>query len=126
MRIEVKGRNLQVTDELRECVERRMDKVARQVSDLAELELELHDARTPTDHIVAEATLRLKGTTLRATAASDEARRSIILVSEELARQVKRQRDKRRARREAHAVAERLRSGEAPPAELLEDAANRL
>src|SRR5436190_246114 len=41
MRIEVKGRNLQVTDELRECVERRMDKIGKQVSELATLEVEL-------------------------------------------------------------------------------------
>ena len=35
MRIEVKGRNLQVTDELREVVTRRFEKVDKQVSELA-------------------------------------------------------------------------------------------
>ena len=40
MQIEVKGRNLPVTDELRECVSRRFEKVGKQVSDLAVLEVE--------------------------------------------------------------------------------------
>jgi putative sigma-54 modulation protein len=111
MRIEVKGRNLQVSDELRECVERRMDKVGKQVSELAVLEVELADVRTPTDPVTAEATLQLKGTTLRARSASKDAKHAINLVSDELARQVKRHRDKRRARRESRAVAEQAFEG---------------
>ena len=68
MQIEVKGRNLPVTDELRECVSRRFEKVGKQVSDLAVLEVELFEERNPAnpDSQVAEATLHLKGVTLRA------------------------------------------------------------
>jgi putative sigma-54 modulation protein len=105
MRIEVKGRNLQVTDELRECVERRMDKIGKQVSELAVLEVELADVRTPTDPMTAEAVLQLKGTTLRAKSASKDHKHAINLVSEDLARQVKRHRDKRRRRREQRSAA---------------------
>jgi putative sigma-54 modulation protein len=106
MRIEVKGRNLPVTDELRECVIRRFDKVARQVSPLAVLEVELSEERNPAnpDSEVAEATLRLKGSTLRARESSRDLKRSINMISEELARQVKRHRDKRRKRRDARAA----------------------
>ncbi|MGI8779627.1 MAG: ribosome hibernation-promoting factor, HPF/YfiA family [Solirubrobacteraceae bacterium] len=106
MEIEVKGRNLPVTDELRECVTRRFEKVAKQVSPLAVLEVELFEERNPAnpDSQVAEATLRLKGTTLRARETSRDLKRSINLISDELARQVKRHRDKRRGRREARAV----------------------
>ena len=106
MRIEVKGRNLPVTDELRECVARRFEKVAKQVSPLAVLEVELTEERNPAnpDSQVAEATLRLKGTTLRARESSRDVKHSINLISEDLARQVKRHRDKRRRRREARAV----------------------
>jgi putative sigma-54 modulation protein len=53
---------------------------------------------------VAEATLRLKGTTLRARESSRDLKHSINLISEELARQVKRHRDKRRRRRELRAA----------------------
>jgi putative sigma-54 modulation protein len=107
MRIEVKGRNLQVTDELREVVARRFEKVDRQVSDLATLEVELSEERNRAnpDQMVAEATLYLKGVTLRAENASRDIKHSINLISEELARQVKRHRDKRRKRRESRALA---------------------
>ena len=106
MQIEVKGRNLAVTDELRECVARRFEKVAKQVGELAALEVELFEERNPAnpDNQAAEATLRLKGTTLRARASSRDLKHSINLISEELARQVKRHRDKRRRRREARAA----------------------
>jgi putative sigma-54 modulation protein len=100
MRIEVKGRNLPVTDELRACVERRFDKVAKQVSDLAELTVELCEDRdaSPTTS-VAEATLRLKGVTLRAQDSSRDLKHAINLVADELAH-----RDKRRNRREQRAA----------------------
>ena len=111
MRIEVKGRNLQVTDELRECAERRFEKVSKQVSDLAVLELELCDERTPGDGKVAEATLHLKGTTLRAKDSSPDVRHALNLVADDMARQVKRHRDKRRARRESRAAATEARGG---------------
>jgi putative sigma-54 modulation protein len=108
MRISVKGRNVPVTDELREHVTKRFKKVARQVSELAELEVELYEERNPAiaDAQVAEATLHLKGTTLRAHDASPDMIYSINLVSDELSKQVKRHRDKRRRRREARAAAQ--------------------
>ena len=107
MQIAIKGRNVPVTDEIRSHVERRLGKVARQVSDLARLEIELYRERNPrvADRHVAEATLYLKGVTLRARDASPDVLHSLNLVSDELARQVKRHRDKRRHRREAHAAA---------------------
>ena len=106
MQIEVKGRNLPVTDELREQVTRRFDKVSKQVSSLAVLEVELFEERNPAnpDSQVAEATLHLKGVTLRSREASRDLKHSINLISDELARQVKRHRDKRRGRREARAA----------------------
>ena len=109
MQIEVKGRNLPVTDELRECVTRRFDKVGKQVSELAVLEVELFEERNPAnpDSQVAEATLHLKGVTLRARDASPDMLHSVNLCAEELARQVKRHRDKRRKRREARSAAPR-------------------
>jgi len=101
MQIDVKGRNVPVTDELRSHVEKRLDKVAKQVSPLARLEIEIFEERNPrvADRQVAEATLYLKGTTLRAANASPEMSHSLNMVVDELARQVKRHRDKRRHRR---------------------------
>jgi len=107
MQIDFKGRNVPVTDDLRRHVERRLAKVSRQVSELARLELEIYEERNPrvADRQVAEATLYLKGCTLRASDASPEMVHSLNLVVEELSRQVKRHRDKRRRRREARAAA---------------------
>jgi putative sigma-54 modulation protein len=106
MRIAVKGRNLSVSDEVREHVEKRFRKVSRQVSEFAELEVELYEERNPAnpDCQVAEVTLHLKGVTLRAQDASPDLIHSINLCSDELARQVKRHRVKRRKRREARAA----------------------
>ena len=123
MRIEVKGRNLPVTDELRASVERRFEKVSKQVSDLAELTVEISEDRdsSPTT-LVAEATLRLKGVTLRARDSARDHKHAINLVAEELARQVKRHRDKRRKRREARAATAEpmppLGEASAPPGSL--------
>ncbi len=107
MRIDVKGRNLQVSDDLREHVVKRFRTVSRQVSELAELEVELFEERNPAnpESQVAEATLHLKGVTLRARSASRDLVHSINVVSDELAVQVKRHRDKRRKRRESRAAA---------------------
>jgi putative sigma-54 modulation protein len=106
MRIEVKGRNLPVSDDLRDHVVKRFQKVSRQVSELAELEVEVFEERNPAiaDSQVAEATLHLKGVTLRARDASRDLVHSINLCADELSVQVKRHRDKRRKRRESRAV----------------------
>jgi putative sigma-54 modulation protein len=116
MRIEVKGRNVTVSDELKEHVSKRFRKVARQVSDLAELEVELSEERNPAiaDRNVAEATLHLKGVTLRARDCSPDMIHSINLCSDELSVQVKRHRDKRRKRRESRAAATEPPTGLSP------------
>jgi putative sigma-54 modulation protein len=106
MRIEVKGRNVTIDDELRERIEKRFAKVARQVSPLARMEVELKEERNPSIRAsqVAEATLYLKGVTLRAREATESMQHSINVIAGELGRQVKRHRDKRRRRRESARV----------------------
>lgn len=118
MRIEVKGRNLAVTEDLREHVGRRFRKVSRQVSELAELEVELFQERNPAiaDSQVAEATLHLKRVTVRARAASPDIVHSINRVSDEVAVQVKRHRDKRRKRRQSRTVVTARPEELSPPA----------
>lgn len=115
MRIEVRGRNVEVTDELREHVRKRFSRLGRQVSELATLEVELREERNPrvADSQIAEATLYLKGTTLRASEASPEMVHSIHEVAEELRRQVKRNRELRRGRSRTRRAFARLRRNEA-------------
>ncbi len=108
MRVSIKGRNTPVTDDLRAYVDKRFAKIARQISPLAELEVEVREERNPAiaDSQVAEVTLHLKGVTLRASDASRDMLHSINLCADEMARQVKRHRDKRRKRRESRAAAQ--------------------
>jgi putative sigma-54 modulation protein len=115
VRIEVRGRNTQVDDELRAHVEKRFAKVARQVSDLAQLNVELSEERNPAnpDSQVAEATMYLKGATLHAREASPDMLHSIRLMAEDMGRQVKRHREKRRRRSQARRFAARFRRREA-------------
>jgi len=115
MQIEVKGRNTPVNDELREYVEKRFQKVAKQVSELARLEIELKEEKNPAiaDNMVAEATLSLKGVTLRARDNARDLKHAINLCEEELSRQVKRHREKRRGRRKG-AAAESIRTAAGP------------
>ena len=103
MRIEVKGRNVPVSEDLREHVERKFRVIGKQVSELAELEVEVFREHNPSipECYVAEATLHLKGVTLRAVHSDRDLKHSVHVVSEELAVQVKRHREKRRKRREA-------------------------
>ena len=103
MRIEVKGRNVVVGEELRERIEKRLDKIAKQVSPLAQCDVELCEERNPSivDSQIVELTLHLKGVTLRARNASSSMAHAMNLAADEMARQVKRHREKRRGRRVA-------------------------
>src|SRR3954471_24663513 len=118
MQIDVKGRNTPVNDELREYVEKRFRKVANQVSELARLEIEVREARNPSipDRMGLEAPTSLKGVTLRARDNGRDLRHAINLCEEELSRQVKRHREKRRGRRKG-GTAESIRTAAAPELE---------
>lgn len=111
MRIEIRGRNVEVDDELREQVRKLFRRVGKQVSELATLEVELSEERNPAnpDSQVAEATLRLKGVTLRAREASPEMAHTIHELAEDFRRQVKKHRDLRRKRRQTRRLLNRVR-----------------
>ena len=112
MRIDVRGRNVEVTDELRGVVTSRFRRVGKQVSDLATLEVELRQEKNPRirDRMVAEATLGLKGVTLHAEEASPDMLHSIHELAEDIRRQVKKHREKRRKRHQTRRLMARWRS----------------
>lgn len=115
MRIAVKGRNVSVTDAHREQVQRRFRRIARQVSALAQLEVELREERNPAiaDKHVVEATLELKGVTLRARASSADMLHAINCCEEQLRKQVDRHRAQRRGRRATRAAQARASAASA-------------
>jgi ribosome hibernation promoting factor len=111
MRIEIRGRNVDVDDELREHVIKRFRRVGKQVSDLATLDVEIYEERNPSiaDSQVAEATLRLKGKTLRAQEASPMMAHTIHELAEDIRRQVKKHREMRRKRTRTRRAVNRMR-----------------
>jgi putative sigma-54 modulation protein len=113
VRLQVKGKNVEVTDSIREYAEEKLSKLERQLADPTRVELELAVERNPSisQNHVAEATIWTKGPILRAREASADHKASIDQLVDKLERQVKRYREKRRSRRQ-----------QVPAAELPEDA----
>jgi len=111
MRIEIRGRNVEVTEEIREHVRARFARTAKQISELATLDVELREERNPAiaDSKVAEATLRLKGVTLRAREAAPEMLRAIHELEDDMRRQVKRHRERRRKRSQTRRLVAKMR-----------------
>jgi putative sigma-54 modulation protein len=117
MRIEIRGRNVEMTEDLREMVRKRFQRLGRQVSPLATLEVVLSEERNPRipDKEVAEATFYLKGATLRAREASPDMTHTVHELAEDLRRQVKKHRELRRKRSQTRRLVDQMRGR---PAEL--------
>ena len=103
MQLHVKGKNLEVSDSIRTYTERKLSKLDKQLSRLTTVEVELAVEKNPSikANQVAEATVWLKGHTLRAREASRDMKASIDELTEKLLRQVNDERDKRTAKRRA-------------------------
>ncbi len=103
MRLQVKGKNLEVSDSLHRYAEEKLGKLERHLNDATRLELELAVEKNPSisDKQVAEATIWTKGPILRARESSDDMRASIDLLAEKLERQVKRYKEKRQRKQVA-------------------------
>jgi putative sigma-54 modulation protein len=100
MRLQVKGRNIEVSDSIRRYAEDKLGKLERQLADPTQVELELaieHNPSIAANH-VAEATIWTKGPTLRAREAATSYEASIDQLVDKLERQVKRYRAKRSRR----------------------------
>ena len=91
MQLHVKGKNLEVNDSIRSYVERKLQKLDRRVHDLTEVEIELAVEHNPriAESQVAEATVHLKGHTLRAREAARDMKAAIDQHADTLVRQVR-------------------------------------
>jgi len=110
MRIEIRGRNVELTDELREQVAQRFEGIGKQVSPLSRVEVVFSEEKNPavTDKFVAEAKLHLKGVTLHAHEATPDMIRTVNELAEDMRRQVKRHREKRRKRKETRRLVNQM------------------
>jgi putative sigma-54 modulation protein len=112
MRLQVKGKNVEVTPSIREYAERKLARLGKQLSEQTQVELELSEQRNPSIAAsqVAEATVFTKGPTLRARESSRDMKASIDLLVDKLERQVKRYTERRRVEPRRHAPS----NGETP------------
>jgi putative sigma-54 modulation protein len=97
MRLQVKGKNVEVSPSLREYAERKLAKLSKQLAEPTQVEVELSEQKNPSiaaSH-VAEGTIFTKGPTLRAREASPDMKVSIDQLVDKLERQVKRYRERR-------------------------------
>ena len=118
MRLQVKGRNVEVSDSVRQYAEEKLGKLERLLADPTQVELELAVERNPSiaDNHVAEATIWTKGPTLRAREAATGWEASIDQLVDKLERQVVRYREKRnkhhkRGQSRGHAEAAPVEAG---------------
>jgi len=97
MQLHVKGKNLEVNESIRSYAERRLHKLDRRLHDSTVVELELAEERNPSiaESQVAEATVHLKGRTLRVRETARDMRAAIDELVDKLVRQVKDLHDKR-------------------------------
>jgi putative sigma-54 modulation protein len=98
VRLQVKGKNVDVTDSLKDYALQKLGKLEKHLNDQARLELELQVEKNPSisENQVAEATVWTKGPVLRARESSSDMKASIDLLVDKLERQARRYRDKRR------------------------------
>jgi putative sigma-54 modulation protein len=110
MRIEIRGRNVEVTDEIREQVAQRFERIGQQVSPFSRIEVVVSEEKNPAiaDRYVAEANLHLKGVTLHAHEASPDMIHTVNELAEDMRRQVKRHREKRRKRKETRRLVHQM------------------
>src|SRR6478672_9854396 len=100
MRLQVKGKNDEVSESIRRYAEEKMAKLDRQLHELTQVEVELWTEKNPSisANQVAEATIFTKGPTLRAREASRDMKSSIDQLTDKLLRQVEHYRAKRNRR----------------------------
>ena len=98
MRLQVKGKNVDVSDSLKDYAAQKLGKLDKHLHDAARLELELQVEKNPSisENQVAEATVWTKGPILRARESSTDMKASIDQLVDKLERQARRYRDKRR------------------------------
>lgn len=98
MRLQVKARGLELTQEMRTYAESKLRRLDKQLADETAVEVELAE-ETKGGRFTAEALVFAKGQTLRATESTSDLRASIDKLVDNLERQIIGYREKRRLER---------------------------
>jgi len=97
MRLQLKGKNVEISESIRSYAEQKLHKLDKQLPELVQVELELSTEKNPSirNSQVAEATVFTKGHSLRVREATGDMRASIDGLTDKLMRAVKEYKDKR-------------------------------
>ena len=98
MRLQVKGKNVELSQTLKDYAQKRVGKLEKHLNDSARVELELAAERNPSIEAsqIAEGTIWTKGPVIRAKERSHDMKASIDLLVDKLERQAQRLHDKKR------------------------------
>jgi putative sigma-54 modulation protein len=115
MLLTVQGKNMQVTDRLRDYVEGKVGRLDRYLSTITEARMDLATEKTKSsgDRHVAQLTVRTKGVLLRSEERSGDIFTSVDMVMEKMKRQIDRYKSKQRDRFRGAAPEESLEPVEA-------------
>ncbi|NCP87590.1 MAG: ribosomal subunit interface protein [Anaerolineae bacterium CG_4_9_14_3_um_filter_57_17] len=97
-KIEITGRDLEVTERIREYVTQKMAKINRHLNAIEEIRIDLASvktARSATDRYVAQLTVRGKNLLLRSEERADDIRTALDAALDKMTRQVARYKGKR-------------------------------
>lgn len=108
MNLIINGRNVEVTDRIREYAEKRINRIERQLPDIQEVRAELTktSTRSAADRYTYQITLLADKTILRAEESSSDVFASIDAVSDKLARQVEKVEGRRKKKKRASLAAQ--------------------
>jgi putative sigma-54 modulation protein len=114
LELRITGQNLEVGAETRSYVERKLVKFDRQLPRITGCDVELtrEKARSPGQRYVAQVTLDVKGTLLRAEERAADLRQAVDGVVDVLARQIERYKGKRYQKNRGNSFARGTSSGE--------------
>ena len=117
MQLIVQGKNIQVTDRLRDYVETKVNRLDRYLPTItdARMDLATESTRSYGDRQVAQLTVHSKGMMLRAEERSGDIFTSVDMVMDKMKRQIDRYKSKRRDR------IREVQTGELPEVEMIEE-----
>lgn len=100
MDLVIKGKNIDVTDSLRDYAQKKLGRITKNVEGVIETQVEFGVIKNKSvpDNQIVEVTMILNGTVIRGEESTDNMYASIDLVSDKIERQLRKYRDKQRAK----------------------------
>jgi putative sigma-54 modulation protein len=128
MKLVIQGKNIEITDAIREYVNQKIEKAVSHFQNMiTEVDVHLSVARNPrvNSRQIAEVTMYLNGAVVRAEEGSENLYASIDLVADKISRQLRKYKEKRAAKQATTKTAEAL-SDQPVVTDLIQDRAPEL